>query len=56
MGIKSDALELLKEAIANGCNATLMVVTGNGNHGDGVEAMEVGQWTYSPKGRSTQPS
>src|SRR4051794_16566882 len=41
-----DGLELLREAVALGCRAPLILMTGSGDHAVDVEAMRVGAADY----------
>ena len=46
-----DGLELLREAIAVGCKAPIILFTGQGDHNVDVEAMRAGAMDYLTKGR-----
>ena len=46
----SDGLELLRTAIARGCKAPIILLTGQGDHEVDVEAMEAGAVDYLVKG------
>jgi PAS domain S-box-containing protein len=49
LGAKT-GLDLLKEAIAAGCEEPVILLTGKGNHTVDMEAMRVGAWDYLIKG------
>ena len=44
-------LELLKEAMAEGCKAPMILLTGQGDHKVDIEAMRAGAFDYLVKGR-----
>ena len=46
-----DGLQLLKEAIARGCRAPVILLTGQGDHAVDVEATAAGAMDYLVKGR-----
>lgn len=46
-----DGLELLREAVANGCSAPIILLTGQGDHKVDVEAMKAGAADYLDKGK-----
>jgi PAS domain S-box-containing protein len=46
-----DGLELLQEAIKNGCNAPLILLTGQGDHEVDVQAMKAGAADFLVKGQ-----
>ena len=49
LGAKT-GLDLLKEAIASGCEEPVILLTGKGNHTVDMEAMRVGAMDYLVKG------
>ena len=46
-----DGLELLREALANGCKAPMILLTGQDDHGIDLEAMTAGAMDYLVKGQ-----
>jgi len=48
LGAKT-GLELLKEAIASGCQEPIVLLTGKGNHTIDMEAMQAGAYDYLVK-------
>ena len=46
-----DGLQLLREALADGCKAPLILITGQEDHGVDVEAMTAGAMDYLVKGK-----
>ncbi len=50
-----NGLELLREAIANGCKAPIILLTGQGDHEIDVEAMKAGAADYLEKGQLGAP-
>ena len=50
-----DGLELLREAVANGCQAPIIVITGQGNYAVDIEAMKSGATDYLVKSEITAP-
>lgn len=52
LGAKT-GLDLLKEAIAGGCEEPIILLTGKGNHDVDMEAMQVGAMDYLIKGELT---
>lgn len=50
-----DGLELLREAIANGCKAPIILLTGQGDHEVDVEAMKAGAADYLDKSQLGAP-
>ena len=46
-----NGIELLREVIANGCTAPIIMLTGQGDHEIDVEAMEAGASDYLVKGK-----
>ena len=50
-----DGLELLREAIANGCKAPIILLTGQGDHDVDVEAMKAGAADYLDKSQLGAP-
>ncbi len=49
-------MEFLREAMANGCRAPVILLTGRGNHEVDVEAMKAGAADYLIKGHIDPPS
>ncbi len=47
---KCSGLELLRQAVANGCKAPMILLTGQGDHEIDVEAMKAGAVDYLEKG------
>jgi len=50
-----NGLELLRQAIADGCRAPIIMLTGLGGHEVDLEAMKVGAADYLPKGSLDAP-
>ena len=50
LGVR-DGLELLREAIAGGCDAPIILLTGQGDHEVDLQAMRAGAMDYLVKGR-----
>jgi PAS domain S-box-containing protein len=50
-----NGLELLREAIANGCYAPIILLTGQGDREVDIEAMKAGAADYLEKGQLTAP-
>jgi len=50
-----DGLELLRAAIAGGCTAPIIMLTGQGDHAVDVAAMQAGAADYLDKGRLSAP-
>ena len=48
-----DGLELLQEALAEGCNAPMIILTGQGGRDVDLEAMRLGAYDYLIKGQIT---
>ena len=46
-----DGLELIREAVAQGCRAPLILMTGQGDHEVDIEAMRAGAADYLVKGQ-----
>src|SRR5215470_10270363 len=45
-----DGLELLRQAVAEGCRSPIIMLTGEGDHGVDVQAMKAGAADYLVKG------
>ncbi len=52
---EGNGLELLKEAIANGCTAPIILLTGKGDREIDIEAMKAGAADYLEKSQMTAP-
>jgi len=52
---KRNGLELLRLAIANGCKAPIILLTGQGDHEIDIEAMKAGAADYLEKGQIEAP-
>ncbi|MBF2008222.1 MAG: response regulator [Chlorogloeopsis fritschii C42_A2020_084] len=52
---EGNGLELLREAVANGCSAPLILLTGKGDREIDVEAMKAGAADYLEKSQLTAP-
>ena len=50
-----DGLELLREALGNGCRAPMILLTGQGDHDVDVEAMKIGAADYLTKDQTGTP-
>lgn len=47
---RNNGLEILREALARGCNAPIILLTGQGDHSVDLEAMQAGAADYMVKG------
>ncbi len=52
---RHNGLELLREAIANGCSSPIILLTGNGDHDIDIEAMKAGAADYLDKSQIGAP-